>query len=231
MDGFQKHRSSFPAMEAVYEPAPGSSSHRPYRPSGFAADVHRLLGDDLLPDALFFVESWTLNSQQALENLRQRRRDESRQPAAPPRDTTRDSGSLGSSFFAPQNLSGRAGDPGTPPRMHPVNSARVSTAQSRNPAARSGQYKEEEGAETGAGPMTLQNAWQVLGVSEDSTRAEIRSAYRRLVSRWHPDRLGATTEEARTHANEQMAAINQAYRYLCNQPQPEQEPGRPTSGF
>lgn len=40
-------------------------------------------------------------------------------------------------------------------------------------------------------PMDREEACQVLGVEEDATPSEIRSAFRRLVRSHHPDRAGA----------------------------------------
>lgn len=54
------------------------------------------------------------------------------------------------------------------------------------------------------------NPYQILQVSPAATREEIRSAYRRLARRWHPDRFMEGPE--RDWANEKMSAINSAYR-------------------
>jgi curved DNA-binding protein CbpA len=42
----------------------------------------------------------------------------------------------------------------------------------------------------------------------------VRSAYRRLVSLWHPDRLQQADVELRELATERMAEINEAYHLL-----------------
>jgi DnaJ like chaperone protein len=62
--------------------------------------------------------------------------------------------------------------------------------------------------------MTMPLACQLLGVTAGSSREQVRSAYRRMVVQWHPDRLAKSSEETRRLANEQMIAINQAYRLL-----------------
>ena len=54
------------------------------------------------------------------------------------------------------------------------------------------------------------NAYEILNVAPDATRDEIRSAYRNLARRWHPDRFMAGPE--RDWANDHMADINAAYR-------------------
>jgi len=63
-------------------------------------------------------------------------------------------------------------------------------------------------------PMTEDRARQLLGVTPASAGKQIKAAYRRLVSQWHPDRLECRTEEARQFATERMAAINEAYHLL-----------------
>jgi DnaJ-domain-containing protein 1 len=58
------------------------------------------------------------------------------------------------------------------------------------------------------------DALAVLGVSTDATEAEIKAAYRRLVSEWHPDRLNNVAKELRDIATERLKTINQAYDQL-----------------
>jgi DnaJ family protein C protein 3 len=59
--------------------------------------------------------------------------------------------------------------------------------------------------------MTQLRACRLLGVNAGSTREQVRAAYRRMASQWHPDRR---TDEVGRVANERMAAINEAYRLL-----------------
>lgn len=63
-------------------------------------------------------------------------------------------------------------------------------------------------------PMTRESACKLLHLSAESTDAQIKAAYRRLVHQCHPDHFegGNAVEQAR--ANECMAAINEAYRML-----------------
>ncbi|MBR6766986.1 MAG: J domain-containing protein [Clostridia bacterium] len=54
------------------------------------------------------------------------------------------------------------------------------------------------------------NPYELLQVPVTATRAEIRTAYRKLARRWHPDRFMDGPE--RDWANDKMAEINSAYR-------------------
>lgn len=58
------------------------------------------------------------------------------------------------------------------------------------------------------------DALEILGLSPHASEAEIRAAYRRLVSEWHPDRLNNMAKELRDIATERVKSINQAYEVL-----------------
>jgi len=60
------------------------------------------------------------------------------------------------------------------------------------------------------------NPFEVLNISPIATKAEIRSAYRALARRWHPDRFMEGPE--RDWANEKMAEINAAYHACLHEP-------------
>ena len=62
--------------------------------------------------------------------------------------------------------------------------------------------------------MTPRQACRLLGVSPTMGREQLRSAYRRMVTQWHPDRLEGSSEEELNFATERMAEINLAYRLL-----------------
>jgi DnaJ-class molecular chaperone len=58
----------------------------------------------------------------------------------------------------------------------------------------------------------MQDYYQLLGVSKTATEKEIKSAYRKLALKWHPDRNKDNKEEA----EEMFKKINKAYETLSN---------------
>ena len=60
------------------------------------------------------------------------------------------------------------------------------------------------------------NPYEVLGVSQDSTDAEVKKAYRKLIREHHPDTLIAQglPQEFVDMANEKVAQINTAYESI-----------------
>ena len=67
--------------------------------------------------------------------------------------------------------------------------------------------------------MTRDEAFQILGLSRRASLDEIKSAYRKLAMKYHPDRTPGDTQAA-----EKMKEINEAYSVLVkpNQSQPFQ---------
>ena len=60
----------------------------------------------------------------------------------------------------------------------------------------------------------VSNPFETLGVTAACTPAELRSAYRTLARRWHPDRFLEGPE--REWANQHMTEINAAYAECCS---------------
>lgn len=69
------------------------------------------------------------------------------------------------------------------------------------------------GAEGGPQGPSLEDAYRVLGVEEDASDAEIKKAYRRLMSQNHPDKLAGKglPESMREMAKERTSEISNAY--------------------
>lgn len=66
------------------------------------------------------------------------------------------------------------------------------------------------------------NPFKVLDLPVTATRDDIRTAYRTLARRWHPDRFMEGPE--RDWANEKMAEINAAYHACLKGPRPSSDP-------
>jgi len=79
------------------------------------------------------------------------------------------------------------------------------------------QQHQEAGAGAGAGPQgatnTLEDAYQALGVSSSASDKEIKRAYRKLISQYHPDKLigQGVPEDMIQKATERSKEIHSAY--------------------
>ncbi len=59
----------------------------------------------------------------------------------------------------------------------------------------------------------MKDPYEVLGVSRNASKEEIRKAYRELVKKYHPDKFRSNPDMLRL-AEEKMREINEAYNYL-----------------
>jgi hypothetical protein len=81
------------------------------------------------------------------------------------------------------------------------------------------QFSEEEkaGADSqSAESRGSQDPYIVLNVPRNASPVEIKQAYRKLASKYHPDKLQHLGEEFRTLAEERFKAIEEAYRQLTS---------------
>jgi len=58
------------------------------------------------------------------------------------------------------------------------------------------------------------NPYEVLGISSGASKDEIRSAYRSLVAKYHPDKVAHLGDEFQAIAREKALAINRAFEML-----------------
>lgn len=223
MDGqFQVERGSCTAKQGGYEAIPAREPNRPGQVWKFVDEFQQLLGDDSEADSQFFVETWTFGMAAAVENYQKRRKKQAGREAQ--NDTFRELDDLvtlssaeesdgyaefpspaETATFAGQWDDDRPWQSTTGPAMQ-QEEQRVHEAETLD--------EELDGCQEIARPMTLSLACELLGVNEGSSRQQVKAAYRREVSKWHPDRLGGKSLEVRQRATAHMAAINEAYRLL-----------------
>jgi DnaJ-domain-containing protein 1 len=204
--------------------------HRTIGPSQFAQELNQLLGDEFEPDSVFLEESWTLGVPAALANWHERSwsRAENDRRRVAQRDE-----SAGADFF---QVLPCAAEVLAATRAARVASHYAGSSQAAAPAWEPQDWTPEDritqswiphGWTPRPGPaagrarqscppaaMSHASACRLLGVTASSSRERVRSAYRRLVSLWHPDRLQQADAELRDLATERMAEINEAYHLL-----------------
>jgi len=65
--------------------------------------------------------------------------------------------------------------------------------------------------------VSLEEAYQILDLTPQSTDSEIKSRYRKKAANFHPDKLSSKNlpEEFTSFANDQLAKINHAHELIC----------------
>lgn len=177
------------------------------------AQMEELLGAESEPDTQFFIESWTLGVETAAQRFQERR------DAATYRD-------FDPSQFRPFDFS--------TPINFVQDPAYDKHSASATPSGFSAAWKAAYGAPqstpstdaqvnaraasqpTAGQSLTMDDACRMLGVAASSTRKQIKTAYRQLVRRYHPDRLVQCSEDERRVATDRMISINEAYHLLCD---------------
>ena len=57
--------------------------------------------------------------------------------------------------------------------------------------------------------------YEVLGVSKNATDQEIKSAYRKLAVRYHPDKQAGKSDAEKKEAEEKFKECSEAYEVSC----------------
>lgn len=60
----------------------------------------------------------------------------------------------------------------------------------------------------------LKDPWNILGIGRNASLDEIKSAYRKLALKYHPDRIAHMGEDFRVLAEERFKEIQKAYQEL-----------------
>jgi len=77
----------------------------------------------------------------------------------------------------------------------------------------SGGQRTQEGVRS-QGPLTLDEAYRILGVGPDATLEEITRAYKEKIQKTHPDKVSHMSEELQEKAKELTMRLNEAYAFL-----------------
>ncbi len=196
------------SLAGIREVQPRAAATQPSRAetgAPFLTQIDQVLGVETQPDSEFFVDSWTVGVAAASENFRRRQeRLKSREHELPSWNTF-------SSF--------------TPWFVRNVEASVEATWPLRGQRSMAdlqwlGNAEEDDrqaADEVIVGPLTLESARRLLGVAATSTRDQIRVAYRKMASRYHPDRLARSAPREQKLASDRMASINEAYHLLCTE--------------
>ena len=76
------------------------------------------------------------------------------------------------------------------------------------------QHGDTEAREAPDQPARPRTPYETLGVPATATREEIKSAYRRLVNQYHPDKVAHLGDEFRELAEQRFKEIQEAYNRL-----------------
>ena len=75
----------------------------------------------------------------------------------------------------------------------------------------------------------MKDYYDVLGVSRDASQDDIKKAYKKIMLKYHPDRIGNKSDKEKKEAEEIVKSANEAYETLSD-PQKKQEYDNPGFG-
>jgi DnaJ like chaperone protein len=78
----------------------------------------------------------------------------------------------------------------------------------------SGYQSQQKSTDGPHGPLTLDKACRILGVTPDATLDEINRAYKEKMTKSHPDKVSHLSEELQEKAKELTLELNAAYELV-----------------
>lgn len=78
----------------------------------------------------------------------------------------------------------------------------------------SNQKSQSQGKQWKDTDLSIDKAFEVLGLKKDATIDEIKSAYKQKIKDYHPDRVATLGEELRNLAAKKTIEINKAYELI-----------------
>ena len=175
--------------------------------SPFLVQMEQILGEKSTPDAAFLVDSWTVGIAAAAENFHRRHVELKR--------SEQEIHIWNSFSFTPLILTQE--EP-LAEVARPLRKVSVEEDSTLDPPRISDEEENQRQMRDEIElvcPLTPESACQVLGVGATSTRNQIRAAYRKMASRYHPDRRARGEAREQKLASDHMAYLNEAYRLLC----------------
>ena len=70
---------------------------------------------------------------------------------------------------------------------------------------------------TAGSSSALADAYRTLGISPEATDSEVKSAFKRLAVRYHPDKYATESQDVQHAAEEKFKQVNEAYQRIRKQ--------------
>lgn len=94
------------------------------------------------------------------------------------------------------------------------NQEQSSSSQTRNKTHSQQRQREQQYARTKKGEMTDEECFAVLGLKSNATNEQIKFAYKKLITQYHPDKVANLGSELQELASKKTKEINEAYQTL-----------------
>lgn len=105
-----------------------------------------------------------------------------------------------------------------------LNSTRANEPTGRTPEQADDKSKPQE--PTPQRPPLPPHPYRILGVSTTASPAQIRTAFRRLAKKWHPDKQASADPQELERATRRLAELVSAYEQITKQNPPQQNSAR-----